>query len=53
MFCKEYKTKKEARKACQCDCSEAQEATTTYYECNYGDCCGYHCSICGKFEVVS
>jgi len=53
-YCERYETLEEAQEACQCQCEEAQEhQDTTYYHCPYGDCCGYHCSVCGKFETVS
>ena len=51
-YCEHYDTLEEAQRACQCQCEEPQEAETTYYHCAYGNCCGHHCSVCGKFEVV-
>lgn len=51
-FCERYATLEEARVACQCDCPEPQGRDSTYYHCSYGNCCGYHCVTCGKFETV-
>ncbi len=51
-FCEKYDTLEEAQEACQCSCAES-EIGNTYYHCNYGNCCGYHCEKCGKFEVVN
>jgi hypothetical protein len=51
-FCEQYSTLEEAQLNCQCNCEESQLHDTTYYHCNYGNCCGYHCSVCGKFEKV-
>lgn len=51
-FCEWYATLKEAREACECQCEIPHPIDATYYHCNYGNCCGYHCTVCGKFEIV-
>jgi len=50
--CERYETLEEAQEACSCQCPTAQEHDNTYYHCNYGNCCGFHCSVCGKFEII-
>ncbi len=51
--CSKYETLKEARESCQCQCNEPHPVDALYYHCAYGNCCGYHCTVCGKFEVVN
>lgn len=50
-YCDHFTTLEEAQDGCQCHCDEP-ERSYTYYHCSYGNCCGYHCEKCGKFEVV-
>ncbi len=52
-FCEMFDTEKEAKKACACDCETPHNYNSTYCHCAYGNCCGYKCNNCGKFEVVS
>jgi len=52
-YCEQYRTLEEARLSCQCSCSERTHHEYTFYECAYGNCCGSHCEVCGKFEVVN
>ncbi len=51
-YCEMYETLEEAQEACQCQCGEPEQGTT-FYRCNSGNCCGYHCEKCGMFEVVN
>ncbi len=51
-FCERYDSVEQAKEACQCDCEESQPHSSIYCHCNYGNCCGYPCPTCGKFEVV-
>jgi hypothetical protein len=51
-FCRLYKTVKEAKTNCECSCDKPHTFNAPYSHCNYGNCCGYKCNVCGKFEVI-
>ena len=51
-FCEKYETLEQAQEVCECQC-EVSGRDNTFYHCPYGNCCGYHCCSCDKFEVVN
>jgi len=51
-FCELYDTLKEARTNCECHCDKPHPEDAPYYRCAHGNCKGYHCTMCGKFEVI-
>ena len=46
--CSRYLSEEERIKKCMCECEEPIKGNT-YYECNYGNCCGYKCQKCDGF----